>query len=190
MHLTITTCQQHHAHLVADARKRGHDHVRASTEYYQTADYFGALAEIVLFDAIERDGGAFHYTLLADRSPIGADVEIEGRRWDVKAVLPNKSFLYINKEAHDREEADFYVPIRFLTEFCVIVLAPIPHARVRTWDLRTDTGRPYYSVRVDALAPYRWQSLRGLVQPKRKAGSSDRYRRRCDGADGSPDERC
>jgi hypothetical protein len=170
MHLTITTIQQHHARLVAQARTKSHDHVRPANAYHATADYFGALAEIVLYDAIERDGGQFEFTLLAEQSPIGADVELQGRSWDVKAILPNKSFLYINKAGYDRCEADYYVPIRFVTERCAIVLAPIPHARVGTWTLRNDTGRPYYSVSADTLPAYRWASLRGLVRPKRKAG--------------------
>ena len=100
--LKATLCQIQLARLLAQARKRGHDHCRTQAQSVgsQTAnlaaDFWGALAEILLLDGLERAGYKPYFALLKDRSPFGLDVRLDGRTFDIKASPPGKPYLCIN----------------------------------------------------------------------------------------------
>ncbi len=78
--LTATPALQECAQHLSRLRSQGHDHTRTRCQDLglrnRECDYFGLLAELVLYDALERQCYRPTYTLLADRPPCGPDMEL------------------------------------------------------------------------------------------------------------------
>ena len=164
--LVATPAQQELARLVAEARYRGHQHCRRPDQHLgsdaanRAADYFGALAEIAVRDALEQQGQTPECVLIADRPPDAPDfVFNDGSAYDIKASPPGKGFLCVNFAAHHNihKRPDFYLPVLFDTPARMRIMALVPHADVTRWRLMTNRHAPYYSTHRDCL-----ESLRSL----------------------------
>jgi hypothetical protein len=153
--LTATQCQIQLARLLAQTRQRGHDHCRTkgqslgskSTNF--AADFWGALAEILLLDALERAGYRPYFALLKDRPPFGLDVQLDGRTFDIKASPPGKPYLCINADSHDKAQSlpDCYIPGLFTGNDTLLVGKPVLYEDVTLWWDRMDNRHsPYYSI--------------------------------------------
>lgn len=158
--LTATQCQIQLARVLAQARKRGHDHCRTQTQSVGSpsanlaADFWGALAEILLLDALERAGYRPYFALLKDRPPFGLDVRLDGRTFDIKASPPGKPYLCINADSHDKAQPppDYYIPALFTGNDTLLVGEPTPYDDVALWWERMDNRHsPYYSIHREHL---------------------------------------
>jgi|SRR5579871_1268730 len=178
--LQATPSQQECARHMAQQRTRGHDHCRRKDEdlgdYGLTADYFGFLAELALYDALERNGQHPRYTLLADRAVSEPDMRLGSNTFDVKAVPPKKRFLAINQGQHQdpRRQPDYYLPVVFLADDKMQVMAPVPHKCVRTWRLMTNGHAPYFSLCVSHLQPLASLDLLLRLDGQDREGASAR----------------
>jgi hypothetical protein len=121
----------------------------------QSCDFFGTLAELLLIEALEREGyNVTDYILLAQRAPKGPDFRIGKRSFNVKAIPLSNRYVTVNEAQRlaPESKADFYVPVAFLTPDMAQVYVPIPAAQVATWPLRQGHS-PYRSTPLEALTP-------------------------------------
>jgi hypothetical protein len=166
--LSALPCQIELARLLARARRRGHDHTRKphedAGEHTFKCEAYGALAELLVLEALEREGYCPEgYQLLADTAPVGPDFCLHDRRWEVKSILPGKQFVCINENQRldPRHLADYFLPIHFIRPRQAQVCVPVSAETVATWTLMNNRHDLYRSVAISTLAPlHSWEDLK------------------------------
>jgi hypothetical protein len=151
---------KHAARILAKMRTAGHDGNRAPSadlgaDKNLSCDYFGLLAELALYLAMERHG--LHptaYVLVGERAPVGPDFLLNGVRFNIKCCPPGKQFLSVNERQRldPHHAADFVLPVVFATPDALKVFAPIPAESIAFWELRQGHSA-YRSLPVAALRP-------------------------------------
>lgn len=151
--LTATPALEECARIIAAGRQRGKHLAAASTsigtaEADDEACYFGTLAELLLYDCLEKRKLHPQYILIASRAVTEADFRLDGLRYEVKCSPPGKAFLSISQRQHldPRRPCDFYVCCLFETPNTLRVCRPIPHAEVSRWTPMNNGHEPYFSI--------------------------------------------
>ncbi|HLK60942.1 MAG TPA: hypothetical protein VKU00_30540, partial [Chthonomonadaceae bacterium] len=157
--LTPTPTQIHHARLLAEGRQRGKEARKPENdigghEANFQADYWGALAEVVVRHWLESLGLRPAGELLSRYHVPAPDLKLAGINYEVKCSPPSRPFLSINKRQHDdpARRCNYYLPVLFLNEKTLLVCEPIPHVAVDGWE-RAKGHSEYYRIRRECLAP-------------------------------------
>lgn len=152
--------QIHLARIVGDRRYRGH-----GPEALRR-DRFGALAEILMLDALFAAGlYPTDFCLLADQPIPEPDFYMYGSTWDIKTIPPpprsaqqrgRDRYLCINQEDHETHAPDFYLPTAFCHRpegLCLEVFCAVPAVDVWSWRPMRNRHKPYRSKSIRTFSP-------------------------------------
>ena len=178
--LKITSEQVQQARELGRRRTEAHlstkkDLTDASLKKLYDGDFWGALAEIVLIDAIKKSckesGKLFNarYQLWHDKHNPEPDLVLLNSpiRLDVKAVSPSHRYLNIDRNDTTGPHApDYFVVVVFEDEKTAHVLHPVPRKTVaQSWDKKTFNTGVYSCDLVTHRPPYIKSDLWVLVNP-------------------------
>jgi putative DNA primase/helicase len=170
--LTATPTQLHHAEMVAEARKTGHDHCRRPSENCggdaanRACDRYGAIGDTVVPDWLERNGHFPAYKLVTDRPSDKPDLMLYHSRIEIKTSPPDQFFAGANKRQVDAAAPDtLYLFCLFQDEQTIQLCAPVTRETVRSWEVY-EGHSPFYSIRREHLTPL--TSLEELIWTVRR----------------------
>ena len=164
--LNVTPEEETRAWEIAAGRQQGKEtrqacHDRGSYAANLEADYWGALGELLIFDALRSMNLRFEAAPLVSQYAVPkADLVLDRVRFDIKAVPLGKGFVTINARQHEQCRCHFYAPVHFTGRRQARVCTPLPHNAISAWSLRDDRHSPYFSAAASDLEPlYTWMQF-------------------------------
>ncbi|HLK56513.1 MAG TPA: hypothetical protein VKU00_08115 [Chthonomonadaceae bacterium] len=178
--LTATPCQVVCARILAAGRRKHKESRRAcndqgSPERNLEGDFRGVLAELTIYDALERLGARPEYVLLDQYAVRGPDMKLGKWRIEIKTGSPGKFFAGVNKSQYDDPDKrpDFYLFALYQDATRFLLSAPIPPEIVGRWKVFQGHSA-FYSERRENLPLL--VSLEALIEQAtevKPAGSAD-----------------
>jgi hypothetical protein len=167
-----TNCHEQMARMLGEQRRLGHPNTKQTSrpktpEERLAADYWGALAEILVVETVERRGWRPGYTLLTDRPSERPDLRFGRFTIEVKGCPPEQRYFGCNAEQHEKNCSRpdfFYLPCLFTGPRTLQVCMPLPPSVIAGWRLMDNAESPYRSTHRDNLEPLpTWDVLKEVL---------------------------
>lgn len=159
------------AHEITKKREATHSHApkpesNGSAEKDYAVSFYGTLWELAAIRILEANGQHPEYTLVSDHGVCKPDLELDGRRIELKAAPTGSDSVKISIPQHEnpKRRADYIWPGVFINDSLIQPYRPIPYGDIEKFERckgiqyeaadGTVVQRPdFYRLPVEALQP-------------------------------------